>query len=100
MGMSHYQLPETTDLAKVGPQLRDAYKRYYKNQQRLDFFDLNDYFFAIRAREEQIATLIFELELIEQTYRTMSPERRLGWFWNSGSEVYSELHKILGEVSR
>lgn len=99
MSQSRYQLPVTTDLSKVGPQIRAAYTRYNKNQQRLDFFDLYDILLSKASREEQISLLIFELELIEQTYKTMSPERRIGWFWSSGSEVYSELHKLLGEVS-
>jgi hypothetical protein len=99
MTITRYQIPEGTELATLSPKLKSAYTRYRPNQQRIDFFSLYEYFEKNATAEQQAALLIFELELIEQNYKTVAPDERKGWVYNTGSQVYTELHKCLGEVS-
>lgn len=97
MAIVRYQLPEKTNLQTLGATLRTNYTG--TNQQRFDFFDVYDYFVANRSDEEQLAWLIFEFEFIDQQYSRMSPQLSKGWIWNSGSQVYTELHKHLGDIN-
>jgi len=93
------ELSENIDFARTASQLRASYTRINKNPQRLNFFDMNDYFVQHRSEVEKFAWLVFEYELIEQEYSMMSPEVSHGWIYNSGSQIYTELHKILGDIS-
>jgi len=100
MSKSRYQIPEGTDLVTLSPKLRKSYTRSKPNQQRLDFFSLYEYLEKNNLPDEQkVNLLIFEFELIDQNYKTVSPEESKGWIYNTGSQVYTELHKCVGEIS-
>jgi hypothetical protein len=99
-----YKAPQIKQLQSLADELRLSYKKSKgENPQRLSFITLYDRLvkhMSLDLPEKMtkvlIGALVFEMEIIEKEYKGSSAGVSKGWVYNSGSQLYTDIVRLLG----